>query len=162
MELQGYFSFVLSDLLLNVGINTERKNVIRTSSQRILFKSLWDKSQLIFNFLKVKTFTNFSNETRSKKFSRDILYLHSFVWCYILWGSSMNQVFIIYFPALQHGRTLKLSVSVHESEEIRNFENKLSDHLISYLNQITTNQKPQTKPHKTMKEWKVFWRIKRT
>ena len=25
MDLQGYFSFVLSEVLLNVGINTERK-----------------------------------------------------------------------------------------------------------------------------------------
>lgn len=64
----------------------------------------------------------------------------------------MNQVFIIYFPALQHARTLKLSVSVHESEEIINFENKSSDNFYFCSNQITTNQKTQTKPHKTMKE----------
>lgn len=150
MDLQGYFFFVLSDVLLNVGINTERKNVIETNTQRILFKSLWDKSHLIFNFMKVKTFTKFSNETGSKKIVNR--YSISTFLCLMLYSlTSLNQPrSIMYFPALKHARMLKLSVSVHESEEMINFESK-SHNFFCCLNQITTNQEPQTKPYKPLK-----------
>lgn len=157
MDLQGYFSFVLSDIFLNVWINTERKNVIGTNSQRILFKYFWDKSQLIFDFLKVKTFMKFSNETRSKKIV-DRYPISTY--CLMLYSLRiLNQPgSITYFPALQHGGTVKLSVSVHESEEIINFENKSSDHLFCFLNQITTNQKNTKKISQNHERTKILFR----
>lgn len=117
---------------------------------------MWNKSQLILDLLMVKTFTKFPNETRSKEIINR--YSISTFLCLMLYSLRiLNQPwFIIYFPALQYARTLKLSVSVHKSEEIINFENKPFDHLFCSLNQITTNQKTHMKPHKTMRELRVF------
>lgn len=113
---------------------------------------------MIFYFLKVKTFKKFSNETSSKKIVNR--YSISTFLCLMLYCLRIHKQpgSIIYFPALQHARTVKLSLSDQESEEMISFESKSFNNFFCCLNQITTNQKTQTKPHKTMKELKVFLR----